>query len=460
MTCKAHLFLFLTVSFLSSQSQNIHRTACSGDMTRLDSMLQHNDLHVLDERGRTLMHWAVGCNQHEVFDELVSRGMDLNRKDSEGNTALYVAIQFDRDTLFDQYLSMLKDGEWAMDQGAGLLQRAILDGKLSYVQKLIENGVDIETANALGSTPLEMAKRVENEEIYEWLISKGANESKIRTFSAKGAYLGEPLPDTKKRVFARNFISTEEYEYGSVFNASGTEFYYAIAKPDYAIIRYSKLEGDTWSQPVTILEDEKYGYNDPFLSPDEQRLYFISKRTLDGTDIKDDHDIWYVEKTEDGSWSEPINAGPNINSEHNEYYISFTKEGTMYFASNVNAPEDRKRSDQDIYYSTFENGEFQEPVRLGDAINTENYEADVFIDPDETYLIFCSTRPDGLGRGDLYISFKDENDEWTEAVNMGEAINSKHHELCPFVTSDGKFLFYTSDQDIYWVSMEILEDYR
>ncbi|MEM8906601.1 MAG: hypothetical protein AAGD05_02040, partial [Bacteroidota bacterium] len=189
-------------------------------------------------------------------------------------------------------------------------------------------------------------------------------------------------------------------------------------------------------------------------------LYFISKQAMDGQGpSKEDHDIWYIEKTTQG-WSAPINAGPKINSTGNEYYISFTEEGTMYFSSNVNAPEERKGSDLDIYYSKFVNGQFQDAVALGTAINTEEYEADVFVDPKEQYLIFCSTRSGSYGRGDLYISFKKPDGTWTTSLNMGKTINTKHHELCPFVSADGKYLFYTSNEDIFWVSTQIFKELK
>ncbi len=450
--------LLITVS-LDSIAQNVHRIACNGDLVKMDSVLQYEDLHIPDNRGRTLLHWAVGCNQKEVFDNLIERGIEINREDKYGFTALYVAVQYNRDSLLNELILLQENEDWKNRQGASLLERAILNQNLSQVQRLVESGIDIEIRNKRGSSPLEISQRIEANEISEWLISKGADESNVRTFTMKGEYMGQPLPGLERTVFAPNFISTEEYEFGSVFSADGTEFYYAIEKNNGPIIRYSKRTDGVWSLPETILSHEEYGYNDPFLSPDEDRLYFISKRGLNGVSAKEDHDIWYVVKEGEG-WSEPINAGDNINSGDNEYYISFTEKGTMYFASNVNAPEERKGHDHDIYYSTFVNGEFQEAVRLEDSINTENYEADVFVAPDESYLIFCSTRPEGLGRGDLYISYKNDDGSWTQAKNMGTSVNSEHHELCPFVTADGKYLFYTSNQEIYWISTEIIEQLR
>ncbi|MFY0592321.1 ankyrin repeat domain-containing protein [Roseivirga sp.] len=453
-------FLSLLLIFcLNVKAQGIYNIVCEGNLTRLDSILKHEKLNVTDERGRSLLHWAVGCNQISAFDNLIKRGLALNSEDKDGYTPLYVAVQFKRDSLFGKIIGLQENNNWKSKQGAPLLERAILDDKLSYVEKLIQSGVDIEIKNKRGSSPLEIAQRTGAEEIEKWLIVNGADPSKVRNFTVRGQYMGETPPQLEKKIFAPNFISTEEFEFGSVFNAAGNEFYYAIAKGEKPFIRYSKLENGIWSEPVTILSSDKYGYNDPFLSPDENRLYFISKRTMDGSAAKEDHDIWYIERQGSG-WSEPINAGPNINTKDNEYYISFTSTGTMYFASNVNAKGNRKRANQDIYYATFKNGEFQKPVALGNAINTENYEADVFIAPDESYLIYCSTRPEGLGRGDLYISFKEENGLWSKGVNMGELVNTEHHELCPFVTADGKYLMYTSNEDIYWISTKVFDELK
>lgn len=43
---------------------------------------------------------------------------------------------------------------------------------------------------------------------------------------------------------------------------------------------------------------------------------------------------------------------------------------------------------------------------------------------------------------------------------MGQFVNSAGHELCPFVTKDGNYFFYTSNQDIYWVDATIIHALR
>ncbi len=268
-------------------------------------------------------------------------------------------------------------------------------------------------------------------------------------------YLDQQLPSMTPEIFAPGVISKEnEYEFGSVFSKDGTEFFYGVDVGGRSEIRYTRLDKNKWTIPKTIISHAVYGYNDPFLSPDEYRLYYISDMPLDGLGNRKDHDIWYSEKRPYG-WSKPINAGENINTNKNEYYISFTNNGTMYFSSNRG-----KNNNFDIYASKMEQNRFQEPTKLSDAINTAAYEADVFVSPDESFVIFCATRSEGLGRGDLYISFKQEDGTWTTSKNMGPLINTKNHELCPFVTKDGKYFFYTSNKDIYWVDAKILDQFK
>lgn len=274
------------------------------------------------------------------------------------------------------------------------------------------------------------------------------------------AYLKQKPPGLTPTVFARDIISLKDhYEYGSVFSRDGSEFYYAVIINSKPQIRRVTFRQDNWGAPEIVIGDDKYEYNDPFLSPDEKRLYFISDRAMDGKGDKKDFDIWYLERTKDGWSGQPINAGPAINSSMNEYYMSFTKNGAMYFSSNAGTNASTNK-DYDIRSANYVNGQFQTSGKLTNNINTEHYEADVFVSPDEQYIIFCSERPEGLGGGDLYISFKGKNGEWEKAKNMGNAINTTGYEFCPFVTADKKYLFFSRDGDIFWVDAKIISEMK
>lgn len=274
-------------------------------------------------------------------------------------------------------------------------------------------------------------------------------------------YFGQKEPTLTPEIFAPNIISKPgRHEFGSTFSKEGNEFYFGVDNNGIMEIHFSKLIEGVWTPERKLFDSDSISYNDPMFSPDEKRLYFITNRPIKNSTKKDDTDIWYVEREDaDKPWSNPIHAGNLINSDVDEYYASFTRNGTLYFAS-----KDKKEKAPpyafDIYRAGYKDGKFLSPEKLPETVNTGSYEADVFVASDESYVIFCSIRQDGLGQGDLYISFKDEKGHWSEAVNMGDSINTEKHELCPFVSANGKYLFYTSDQDIYWISAKILENYR
>jgi hypothetical protein len=220
-------------------------------------------------------------------------------------------------------------------------------------------------------------------------------------------YFDEAPPGTTPVVFAPGEVSTtDQFEFGAVFSKDRGEFYYGVEINGKAETRVMKFENGSWTSPVPVLIHNVYSYNDPFLTPDEKRLFFISDQSLDGKGPKKDYDIWYIERAS-GEWSEPINAGTNINSEKNEYYISFTNDGKMYFSSNIGDKEGGNNFD--IYSSEYRSGEFQPSIKLDSGVNSAHYEADVFVSPDESYLVFAANRPGGLGSGDLYVSFRDPN---------------------------------------------------
>lgn len=275
-------------------------------------------------------------------------------------------------------------------------------------------------------------------------------------------YLQQNPPGMTPKLFAPGIIfSPNEYEFGSVFSKKADEFYYAVKLNDdwKAEIRFVEWKDGKWTKPVTLDLDAAYGYNDPFLSENGNRLYFMSNKPKKAATKGGSSNLWYVEKEGNG-WSNPINLGDVVNSEKNEYYVSFTDNGTLYFASNAHTTAENE-GDHDIYYATQTNGKFNPPIRMGAAVNNEHFDVDPFVAPDGSYLIFCSTRrDDGYGQGDLYISFKKADSTWSQAKNMGAPINTDGHEFCPFVTKDGKYLFYTSAGDIYWVSSGIIENFR
>jgi len=273
----------------------------------------------------------------------------------------------------------------------------------------------------------------------------------------KGDYFGQKPPGTTPEIFAPGIVSTNRAEFNAAFSPNGKEFFFSVNEPSgRETMMFMKCENNQWTPPQSAPFVSEQSDCDPIFSHDGSRLYFISTRTKKKVERTKDWDIWYVERTDSG-WSEPINLGPPVNSDQDEYYVSLTREGTIYFASNRAGGY----GSFDIYRSRYVDGHYVEPENLGASINTKYLEHDPFVAPDESYILFTSVdRPGGFGTGDLYLSFRGKEGAWTEAQNMGKAFNTSGYDFCPIVSPDGKYFFFTRQGDIFWVSMETIFEFR
>lgn len=226
---------------------------------------------------------------------------------------------------------------------------------------------------------------------------------------------------------------------------NGREAYFTMQSPLEEVSRIIKIvkQKAEWTNPEVVSFSTGYRDIEPFLSPDNLRLYFASNvPTSDTSNLAKDFDLYYVERPSiDAEWSVPVNLGEPINTEANEFYPSVAKNGNLYFTCD--------RSDaigkDDIFMAKFQNGEYSVPENLGAQINTKGYEFNAYISRDESYLIFSGyNREDGLGSGDLYISLKNEKDLWSKAEPLSNSINSRYMDYCPFVDEKNGYLYFTS----------------
>jgi hypothetical protein len=272
-------------------------------------------------------------------------------------------------------------------------------------------------------------------------------------------YLGQTPPGNTPVIFAPGIVSVNGIIEHSAptFSQDGNEVFWQANKLDSQqnwIITCMTMRrvGNTWSAP----EVTSYDYG-PFFSPDGKRLYFESKG--EGTDPK------YIEKSAD-SWSEPISIGiisrfPEIKFAYN---LSIAANGTLYFLGYAAG----LWNNFGIYRAELIDGEYTNPELLPPSINAlgsiRNWTP--YIAPDESYLIFSSSRGTSISdQGDLYLSFRQPDGNWTNPISLGKTINSNKNERFPAVSPDGKYLFFTRSDDEYdegvlWVSAAIIDSLK
>lgn len=240
------------------------------------------------------------------------------------------------------------------------------------------------------------------------------------------------------------FLSVRDF----CISKNGEEVFFTVQSPDENISRIAVIQviDGVWLKPELLAFNDENRYLEPFLSDDGLRLYFVSDRPNGEKNEERNFDIWYVERSDRSAttWSEPKNLGKPVNSKNNEFYPTLSSNGNLYFTMDV---PDSGRKD-DIYFCKWNGKKYEEPVLLSDSINSKGYEFNAFISKDEQFLLYTKYNAEGgYGSGDLYIARKDAKGNWTKAVNLGNTINSKFMEYCPFYDQTTQTLYFTSKRN-------------
>lgn len=222
----------------------------------------------------------------------------------------------------------------------------------------------------------------------------------------------------------------------------------------------SKSYGDNFDAgqplPAPFNEDDNSNYGGATISLDNKHLYFtmcktyIPKGQLNPKPRKN-CDIYasdytyglnpHNQKTE-WHWSEIRNLGPNINTPDGwESQPSLSGDGkTLYFAS--------WRADSkgiDIYFSNRRSdGSWSQAKNIGPPINTEKHDKSPFIHSDSRTLYFSSQGHKNFGGYDIFYTQHDDQWNWSEPKNVGYPINTDEDEHGFIVASNGRSVYYSS----------------
>jgi hypothetical protein len=234
--------------------------------------------------------------------------------------------------------------------------------------------------------------------------------------------------------------------FGLTISPDGNEAFWVNSRggrDSLTIMQSHKLNGQWQSGTVASFSTNK-GWKDidPMFSPDGKTILFQSNRPVEGKPDRKGFDIWAVKKVKNG-WGEPYHLGNDINTDVSESFTSMTKKGDIYFTKEN--PDGTSK--MDLYVSRYSDGKYQTPINVGLPINTTERESNPFIDKNEKYLIYFSTNPEGSGDVDLYISFN-EKGTWSKPINLGDVINSKVGEFCPFVHEKEKKLYFSRTEEL------------
>ncbi|MBL4745881.1 MAG: OmpA family protein [Flavobacteriaceae bacterium] len=201
-------------------------------------------------------------------------------------------------------------------------------------------------------------------------------------------------------------------------------------------------ENGEWSDVTKLpFNNQNYQSGHPSLDSKENKLYFISD--MPGGYGKTD--IYVVDIHSDGTYGEPVNLGPEINTPNREMFPFISSDNTLFFSSDGQPFSHGKL---DIYATRKgKNGNYITPVNLGFPINSSNDDFAIVYRKNKKTGHFSSNREGGKGDDDIY-SFKELKPLFTEkecaTVVRGIVRNKKIGALLPQATvslfKDGKII--------------------
>lgn len=156
------------------------------------------------------------------------------------------------------------------------------------------------------------------------------------------------------------------------------------------------------------------------------------------------------------NWSQARRLNGSINTPQNEGAQIISQDGQWLVFTGCN--REGGFGSCDIYISYLTPQGWSEAINLGNKVNSDQWESQPCLSPDKRDLYFTSKRPGGFGGSDLYVTHLQANGRWSEPENMGPEINTTGDEACPFIHADNQTLFFTSNglpgygqEDLYFI---------
>jgi len=183
----------------------------------------------------------------------------------------------------------------------------------------------------------------------------------------------------------------------------------------------------------------------PLIVDNESMLFFTTRREGTTGRIFDMEGYYtadiYTAKYKYSKWSRPRSIG-SPNSYGNEFTAGMSEDGKrlFYYVNNPGSKNNLQISEKSRSSYKRANTVENKNINL-----KSSKQIAATISNDENVLIFSSDRDGGAGKFDLYFCKKLPNGNWGEPQNIGTSINSPYNENYPYLTNDGKTLYFASD---------------
>ena len=184
-------------------------------------------------------------------------------------------------------------------------------------------------------------------------------------------------------------------------------------------------------------EDDELG---PMISADGKVLYMARQNTAGNIGgEKDDEDVW-ISRWENNQWGRAINMGKSVNTPRADNLLAVSSDNNTLMFEEENQLAVKHRTEKGWSLSEKLNLTFKNELDHFVACLSADGKAVIFSAKLKSNIYYDTKR----NEGDLYVCVK-ENNKWSDPINLGPGINSVGEDTSPFLSADGKTLYFATD---------------
>ena len=194
--------------------------------------------------------------------------------------------------------------------------------------------------------------------------------------------------------------------------------------------------------------NSSYDEINPVLSPDGKTLFFVRVNHPENNfGDYDSEDIWYSDKINDSTWSKAVRL-PDLNIGRYNAVLSLSADGNSMLLNGIYNRKGNSWKKRGLSVSTKTNGTWATPRKLKvKKLSKKNrgMKSSGMMSADGQFIILSYSKAYHGEKTNLFVSSKKENGKWRKPKKM-KALNSKRNEDTPFLSSDNKTLYFSSNR--------------
>jgi outer membrane protein OmpA-like peptidoglycan-associated protein len=193
----------------------------------------------------------------------------------------------------------------------------------------------------------------------------------------------------------------------------------------------------------------------PVVSPDGQKLYFTRWKHPDNLGANKNQDIWVSNWQPDRTWSKATLYPAPINNDENNAVCGITPNGKTLLLNNVYGKDGTMEKGVSFSF-LLRTGEWSFPKALK-ILNFKNKSefSEYTLAPNGKVLVMTTETKDTYGGKDIYVSFLNADDSWSEPKNVGPVVNTGEAESTPFIAPDGVTMYFSSSGHVGYGNNDI-----